>query len=171
MHFIDFRKAFDLVDHGILLRKLAAMNMTKAFWLWIRSFLEDRNQQVKLALTLSSIKPCPAGVPQGSVMSPVLFNIHINDIESAIPERLFMNSSKYADDCTLDESVSQGSTNHMQMALEAMQDWSTRNNMIINPKKTKDMWICFNTTIPEPDPLLIGSEVVERVKSHKLLGV
>ena len=169
--FIDFRKAFDLVDHGILLRKLAAMNVIKAFWLWIRSFLEDRNQQVKLVGTLSSIKPCPVGLPQGSVMSPVLFNIHINDIESSIPERLSTNSCKYADDCTLDESVSQGSTSHMQMALEAMQNWSTRNNMIINPKKTKDMWICFNTAIPEPDPLLAGSEVVERVKSHKLLGV
>ena len=59
----------------------------------------------------------------------------------------------------------------MQMALEAVQVWSTRNNMIISPKKTKDMWICFNTAIPEPDILLIGSEVVERVKSHKLLGV
>ena len=129
------------------------------------------DQWVKLAGTLSSIKPCPAGVPQGSVMSPVHFNIYINDIESAIPERLSMNSCKYADDCTLDESVSQGSTSHMKMALEAVQDWSTRNNMIINPKKTKDMWICFNTAIPEPDPLLIGSEVVERVKSHKLLGV
>ena len=147
------------------------MNVTKAFWLWIRSFLEDRNQQVKLAGALSSIKPCPAGVPQGSVMSPVLSNIHINDIESSKPERLSMNSCKYADDYTLDESVSQGSTSHMKMALEAVQDWSTRNNMIINPKKTKDMWICFNTAIPEPDPLLIGSEVVERVKSHKLLGV
>ena len=164
--FIDFRKAFDLVDHGILLRKLAAMNVTKAFWLWIRSFLEDRNQQVKLAGTLSSIKSCPAGVPQGSVMSPVLFNIHISDIESSIPERLSMNSCKYADDCTLDESVSQGSTSHMQMALEAVQDWSTRNNMIINPKKTKDMWICFNTAIPEPDPPLIGSEVERGGKSE-----
>ena len=47
--FIDFRKAFDLVDHGILLRKLAAMNVTKSFWLWIRSYLENRNQQVKFA--------------------------------------------------------------------------------------------------------------------------
>ena len=82
-----------------------------------------------------------------------------------------MNSCKYADDCTLDESVSQGSTSHMQMALEAVQDWSRKNNMIIKSKKTKDMWICFNTAILEPDPLLIGSVVVERVKSHKLLGV
>ena len=84
--FIDFRKVFDLVEHGILLRKLAAMNVTKAFWLWIRSFLGDRNHQVILAGTLSSIKPCPAGVSQGSVISQVLFNIHINDNESSIPD-------------------------------------------------------------------------------------
>ncbi|CAB4018468.1 Hypothetical predicted protein, partial [Paramuricea clavata] len=117
--FIDFRKAFDLVDHGILLRKLAEMNVTKAFWLWTRSFLEDRRQQVKLAGTLSSVKPCPAGVPQGSVMSPALFNIHINDIENSIPDGLSINICKYADDCTQDKVVSQGSSSHMQEALEA----------------------------------------------------
>ena len=66
--FIDFRKAFHLFDHGILLRKLAEMNVTKPFWLWTRSFLEDRRQQVKVAGTLLSVKPCPAGVPQGSLL-------------------------------------------------------------------------------------------------------
>ena len=169
--FIDFRKAFDLVDHGILLRKLAEMNVTKAFWLWTRSFLKDRRQQVKLAGTLSSVKPCPAGVPQGSVMSPALFNIHINDIENSIPDGLSINICKYADDCTQDEVVSQGSSSHVQEALEAVQEWSNRNKMTINSKKTKDMWICFNTAIPAPEPLVIGNEVVERVNSHKLLGV
>ncbi|CAB3978984.1 Hypothetical predicted protein [Paramuricea clavata] len=118
--FIDFRKTFDLVDHGILLRKLAEMNVTKAFWLWTCSFLEDRRQQVKLAGTLSSVKPCPAGVPQGSVMSPALFNIHINDIENSIPNGLSINICKYADDCTQDEVVSQDSSSHMQEALEAI---------------------------------------------------
>ena len=169
--FIDFRKAFDLVDHGILLRKLAEMNVTKSFWLWTRSFLEDRRQQVKLAGTLSSVKPCPAGVPQGSVMSPALFNIHINDIENSIPDGLSINICKYADDCTQDEVVSQGSSSHMQEALEAVQEWSNRNKMTINSKKTKDMWICFNTAIPASEPLVIGNEVVQRVNSHKLLGV
>ena len=54
-----------------------------------------------------------------------------------------------------------------------MQEWSNRNKMTINPNKTKDLWICFNTAIPEPEPLVTGTgnEVVERVKSHKLLGV
>ena len=133
--------------------------------------MENRNQQVKFAGTLSSIKSCPAGVPQGSVLSPTLFNIPINDIENSIPDRLSINTCKYADDCTQDETVSQGSSSHMQEVVEAIQEWSTRNKMIINPKKTQDMWICFNTMIPEPAPLVIGSEVVERLISHKLLGV
>ncbi len=81
------------------------MNVNKAFWLWIRSFLGGRRQQVKLARTLLSVKPCPAGVPQGSVMSPELFNIHNNDIGNSISDRLSINTCKYADDCTQGEVV------------------------------------------------------------------
>ena len=146
--FIDFRKAFDLVDHGILLSKLAEMNVTKAFWLWTRSFLENRSQQVKLAGTLSSTQPCPAGVPQGSVISPTLFNVHVNDLETSIPDHLSINTCKYADDCTQDEIVIRGTCSHMQEVLDALQQWSTSNKMTINPKKTKDMWICFNNAVP-----------------------
>jgi hypothetical protein len=92
-----------------LLHKCVKTNVTKAFWLWTRSFLEDRSQQVKLAATLSSVKPCPAGVPQGSVISLTLFNIHVYDLETSIPEQLSINTCKYADDYTQDEVVTQGS--------------------------------------------------------------
>ena len=83
---LDFRKAFDMVDHGILLGKLAEFNVNKSFWLWIRSFLEGRSQQIKLDGNLSSVMPYPAGVPQGSVISPTLFNVHINDLEDSVPD-------------------------------------------------------------------------------------
>ena len=104
--FIDFRKAFDLVDHNILLNKLAAMNINKPFWLWIKSFLSGRVQQVNLNGTLSSIATCPAGVPQSSVISPILFNTYIDDLEDALPEQLKVSTNKYADDCTQHQIVS-----------------------------------------------------------------
>ncbi len=62
--YLDFRKAFDMVDHGILLRKLAEFYINKNLWLWIQSFLDGRSQQVKLNSFLSTVSPCPAGVPQ-----------------------------------------------------------------------------------------------------------
>ena len=80
--FIDFKKAFDLADHEMLLNKLARMNFNKSFWMWTKSFLLGRTQQVKLNGTLSSIKNCPTGVPKCSVLSPTLFSIHIDDLVS-----------------------------------------------------------------------------------------
>jgi hypothetical protein len=76
----------------LLLRKLAKMNVSKSFWLWTRSFLEGRNQQVKLGGALLSIRPCPSGVPQGSVISPTLFNAHVDDLEDCIPNYLYINT-------------------------------------------------------------------------------
>ena len=70
--FLDFRKAFDLVDRGILLRKLAGLRINNSFWLWLQSFLDGRTQQVNLNSFISSVSSCPVGVPQGSVISPTL---------------------------------------------------------------------------------------------------
>lgn len=169
--FIDFRKAFDLVDHKILLHKLALMKVSKPFWTWIQSFLSGRTQQVKLFNHLSTSAMCPAGVPQGSVISPMLFNVHIDDLEDAIPNPMNINTCKYADDCTIDQAVGAVDTNYIQDAVDAILTWAALNKMVINVRKTKDMWICFTDSILEPPPVLINDEVVERVDAFKLLGV
>ena len=60
---------------------------------------------------------------------------------------------------------------HMQKVLETSQEWAIDNKMRINPNKTKDKWICFSNAIPTPAPLILDGAVIERVNSHKLLGV
>ena len=112
--FIDFRKAIDLVDHKRLLNKLALMNINKPFCLWIKSFLSGRVQQVIINGSLSSIASCPAGVPQGSVIAPTLFNIYIDDLEDTLPEQLKVSTEKYADDCTQHQLVSAASGSNLQ---------------------------------------------------------
>ncbi|CAB3995382.1 RNA-directed DNA polymerase from mobile element jockey [Paramuricea clavata] len=168
--FLDFKKAFDLVDHRILLIKLAEMNVSKAFWSWVKCFLTERTQHVNLHGVISSSAPCPAGVPQGSVISPTLFNIHINDLENTLTNN-FTNTHKYADDCTLDEVVANGALSNMQESTNQVMNWANDNKMVVNPKKTKDMWISFSQSSPEPPPIQTDGIEIERVNSFKLLGV
>jgi hypothetical protein len=130
--FIDFRKAFDLANHNILLEKLASMNVSKPFWLWIRSLLTGRTQQVNSHGILSSIQPCPLGVPQGSaVISPILFNVHINDLEDTVPNLVnIINTCKYADDCTQYQIVERGMCSFMQEAVNGLSGWADTNEML-----------------------------------------
>ena len=83
--FLDFRKAFDLVDHATLLEKLATMNISRIFWNWVQSYLSGRTLQVKLPGVVSCSGEVIAGVPQGGVISPTLFNVFINYLMTAVP--------------------------------------------------------------------------------------
>ena len=106
----------------------------------------------------------------GSVISPTLFNVHINDLEDAVPNHVNIDTCKYADDCTQYQIVERGTCSTMQEAVDGLSGWADTNKMVLNPKKTKDMWICFTDSIPEPPRIQIKNEEVERVKSFKLLG-
>ena len=97
------------------------MNVTEGFWLWTRSFLDGRSQQVNLGGVSSTIKSCPAGVPQGSVISHTLFTVLVNDLENT---RTIVHRTKWL--C--------GTASHMQEVLDP-----TENMMKISKKKTKDI--------------------------------
>ena len=168
---VDFRKAFDLVDHGILLTKLASMGVRKSFWLCCQSFLINRTQQVKLPGVLSRIGTVPAGVPQGGVILPTLFNVYISDIQDYITSEIPITMCKYADDCSQYEFVFNGSNSKMQEAVNHQKDWATNNKMELNVRKTKNMWISFIRSGPKATPINIGGTVIERVTKFKLLGV
>ncbi|CAB3995027.1 RNA-directed DNA polymerase from mobile element jockey, partial [Paramuricea clavata] len=162
--FLDFKKAFDLVDHRILLIKLAEMNVSKAFWSWVKCFLTERTQHVNLHGVISSSAPCPAGVPQGSVISPTLFNIHINDLENTLTNNL-TNTHKYADDCTLDEVVANGALSNMQESTNQVMNWANDNKMMVNPKKTKDQE-CRKSFLPPEIGLLTYTSKIRPILEY-----
>ena len=95
---IDFTKAFDLVDHSILLKKLELYKCNNNSLAWFKSYLEDRQQKVCIASSQSKFNQVTHGVPQGSILGPLLFILYINDME------FFTNhctDTLYADDTTL----------------------------------------------------------------------
>ena len=171
--FVDFRKAFDLVDHAILLEKLASMNVSRSFWKWVQSYLSGRTLQVKLSGMVSGIAEVIAGVPQGGVISPTLFNVFVNDIDDCCPRGISVNTCKYADDCTQYELVPTGNDSHMQDVMTNLETWAVQNKMEINAKKTKEMWISFRKSqlSEAPSSIVTGNEELERVEVFKLLGV
>lgn len=96
--FVDFSKAFDLEDHSILLQKLEQYGIRGTALQLIQSYLSHRKQVVKLTSACSAVKPILAGVPQGSILGPLLFNLYLNDIVNINREARFII---YADDASI----------------------------------------------------------------------
>ena len=105
------------------------------------------------------------------VISPTLFNVHINYLEDSIPDNLMVSTRKYANDCTQDEDIESGASSHIQETTDAMKNWATESKMTVNAKKTKDIWIFFTLSSPEPLLVWIGDTELERVKAFKRLVV
>ena len=153
---IDFKKAFDLVDHAILLEKLKHYQLTNNTISWFQSYLNERKQKVSLNNTLSDNEVIISGVPQGSILGPLLFLLFINDLPLYIDSS---NTDMYADDTTL--YVSGKTLDHirtnLQMALDSLAKWCRHNGMIINTSKTKVMLI---TTHQKRASLRVGQDQV-----------
>ena len=135
---VDFKKAFDLVDHEILLAKLKIYGINEATASWFKSYLAQRQQLVSIGEVKSELKSITCGVPQGSILGPLLFLLFINDL-SLYTTKVF--TDLYADDTTMydiQDSLSDIEQN-LQEALANLHFWCKCNGMVINTDKTKLM--------------------------------
>ena len=136
--FIDFSKAFDVLSHDILLQKLKALNFSIPAIEMLRSYLCNRKQHVYCNGVHSPILNVCHGVPQGSILGPLLFTIYIYDMVKYIKDATII---QYADDTTLIVGSSNISDvfHRMNDCLTKMTEYCYNNKIVINPKKTKCM--------------------------------
>lgn len=170
--YIDFAKAFDTVDHGILLNKLKQKaKIGGKIGIWIYNFLSKRTQQVSVNGELSEEVVVTSGVPQGTVLGPVLFLIMISDIDVNVA---FSNVSMYADDTRIMKKISSdGHEMELKQDLNIIYNWCTENNMKFNSDKFE--LIVFDTKKRDQDGnknyFAPSGNIIEEKQNLRDLGI
>ena len=171
---VDFKKAFDLVDPSILLQKLKLYKLCDNTMSWFTSYLLNCKQRVCVNNVLSDDEIVINGVPQGSIMGPLMFLLFINDLPLYTDP---INTDLYADDTTLYETgISRSAIeSNLQIALNNLSDWCKLNGMAINTSKTKLMLITTHQkrAVLDSDELLLAlnNENLNTINKDKILGV
>lgn len=170
--FLDFSKAFDTVDHTLLLHKLSTrFNLHGSFLSLISDFLHGREQRVVISGSASEWKPVVSGVPQGSVLGPLLFSLFMDDLAQSIPSSLSTNVLLYADDCKIFKQISSvNDSENLQTALSFVHDWCTTWRLQVNPHKSAFISFTLKKK-PVSSSYSINSVNIQRVSTHKDLGV
>ena len=171
--FLDIRKAFDSVSHSGLLHKLSSIGLPSHLYSWFCSYLANRTQSVKVGNSVSSTLPVLSGVPQGSILGPLLFILYINDIPDLDPEflsRMFI----YADDILLLHPISSTSDIFsVNSQLQAINLRLSEKSLKLNTEKSKYMIFSFRPQayFDSFPPVMISDITLERVYSFKYLGL
>ncbi len=165
--FIDLSKAFDTVDHEILLHRLKSVGLSSLVIPWFKNYLSGRTQCVQDEGKLSESLEIAKGVPQGSVLGPLLFTIYINSLDYGIQDGKF---HFYADDSVMYCSASSGqqALYKLQSAFDVIQLQFCNLKLVLDADKTK--YMLFSSSLLISLQTLQGS-VTELVKEYKYLGI
>ena len=164
---LDFQKAFDKVPHRHLLKKLEASGVRGRLHTWITSYLTCRTQRVVVDGSVSEEAPVLSGVPQGTVLGPLMFLVYINDITANITGQLRL----FADDALLYESIKSEADNaSLQRDLNQLHAWSQKWKMAFNTTKCHFLHATRNRKVKAHTYTLGGSSLT-RVQNHPYLGV
>ena len=168
--FIDYSKAFDSVDLEILLKKLDNYGVRGDFLALMRSFLFNRKQYIQFGKACSATRTLNIGVPQGSILGPLLFLVYVNDLP-----RLSQNffPVMFADDCTLqfqDRDI-HSLINTCNVELRSLKEWTESNRLTINVGKTNCMFISnMYSSLPD-NSINFNNQYLNYVDNTKFLGV
>ena len=168
--YLDFSKAFDTVNHDILLQKLYYYGIRGNAYEWFKSYLTDRVQYVTYNGVQSSPKKIQCGVPQGSILGPLLFLLYINDLPNVCAKTMpFL----FADDTNL--FISRKNSHELYEAanndLNAISEWLQVNRLSLNVKKTHYMLFSSTKIMSTNAELKIEAEIFSEVTKTKFLGV
>ena len=175
----DFSKAFDTVCFKTTLKKFYKIGFSKNYFKWLLSYLSGRTQFVQIDDTRSHLKFSQFGIPQGSILGPMIFNLYVSDLRDSLD--LSTSCSQYADDTSLCTHCAvrevESTTCDLNKLLTKLGSWSKDSNLALNLNKTKFMVLSTQQMSSHHKladcarNLTVGDNSLKRVESTKLLGL
>ena len=171
--FLDLKKAFDCVDHAILIEKFKKFGCVGNTLNWCKSYFTNRKQMCKVNQTTSKCRTVSCGVPQGSNLGPILFLLYVNDLPNCLKSR---TASMFADDTNLTASGSTSTQLYIKLNndLENIHQWLLANKLTLNTSKTEYMIVGSRQRLGKIDDeaeIKLGDNKIKKVSETKTLGV
>lgn len=168
---VDLSKAFDRVCHDLLLAQLFSLGITGNALRWFESYLSNRHQQVKIGTKFSDVVKCTRGVPQGSVLGPILFLLYTSGLDSILPHGV--THQEFADDIVIDFSHRDPAAVSAKLteAMTSLSKWLDGLGLLINTKKTQVMYIKPRGMTEVSGTVQCNGETLSVVPKVKYLGI
>ena len=163
--YLDISMAFDTVSHPHLLNKLSSFNIGGAVWQWFQAYITNRRQYISINGCNSCLLPVESGVPQGSILGPLLFIIYMNDIPNSVS---FSNIYLFADDTKCFKHIKvQNDKDLLQSDINCLSNWSLTSHLSFHPSKS--CHLSFNQKFSTS--YTINGTTINSLVAHKDLGV